>query len=260
MSLRSQLRFLTSDCYIYSVTGPQVILLNGAVLSGIINSKNFFKNLPTCKTITPTTIRRWYIHMTRHAHSWGYMMMPYELLTCGYGAPEGFVFGVDLPFAHQAHLQRWSHDLSRALQDYNIFPKDSSIFQRIQNIDNGYQAFIAIVPGNHPRFASNLILLAPEYPSQAKTQSVYQFHNEFTDFCHLRATFFAGSDDLATPSMIDLFIAKCTHSSYLFAASCSDRQDPSKQLEFAPSSLAITLHTYLERPESPAKRSGEGTP
>jgi hypothetical protein len=60
--------------------------------------------------------------------------------------------------------------------------------------------------------------------------------------------------------MINLFIAKCTHSSYLFAASRSDRQDPSKQPKFAPSSLATTLHTYLERPESPAKRSGEGTP
>jgi hypothetical protein len=250
----------TKHYHVPSVTGPQVILLNGAVLSGVIDSKNFFKNLPTCKTLTAASIRRWYMRMTRHAHSWGYMMMPYELLTRGYGAPEGFVFGTDLPFAHQAHLQRWSHDLSRALQDFDLFPKDSHIFQRIQNIDNGYQALIAIVATDHPRFVSNPILLAQEYPSQGKDQSVYAFHNEFTDFCRLRATFFAGSDDLATPSMIDLFIAKCTHSSYLFAASRTDRQDPFKRPEFAPSSLATTLHTYLERPESPAKRSGEGPP
>ena len=243
-----------------SITGPQVILLNGAVLSGVIDSKNFFKSLPTCKSSNPASVRRWYMRMTRHAHSWGYMMMPYELLTRGYGAPEGFFFGTDLPLAHQAHLQRWSHDLSRALQDYDLFPKDSSIFQRIQNIDNGYQALIAIVAPGHPRFVSNPILLAQEYPSQAKTQSVYEFHNEFTDFCRLRATFFAGSDDLATPSMIDLFIANCIHSSYLFAASRTDRQDPSRQAEFAPSSLAITLDSYLERPESPVRRSGESTP
>jgi hypothetical protein len=106
-----------------SVTGPQVILLNGAVLSGVIDLKNFFKNLPTYQTLTAASIRRWYMRMTRHAHSWGYMMMPYELLTRGYGAPEGFVFGTDLPFAHLAHLQRWSHGLSRALQDFYFFPR-----------------------------------------------------------------------------------------------------------------------------------------
>jgi hypothetical protein len=44
------------------------------------------------------------------------------------------------------------------------------------------------------------------------------------------------------------------------ALKSTDRQDPFKRPEFAPSSLATTLHTYLERPESPAKRSGEGTP
>jgi hypothetical protein len=250
----------TKHYHVPSVTGPQVILLNGAVLSGVIDSKNFFKNLPTCKTLTAASIRRWYMRMTRHAHSWGYMMMPYELLARGYGAPEGFVFGTGLPFAHQAHLQRWSHGLSRALQDFDLFPKDSHIFQRIQNIDNGYQALIAIVTTGHPRFVCNPILLAQEYPSQGKDQSVYAFHNEFTNFCRLRATFFAGLDDLATPSMIDLFIAKCTHSSYLFAASRTDRQDPFKRPKFAPSSLATTLHTYLDRPESPAKRSGQQSP
>jgi hypothetical protein len=93
--------------------------------------------------------------------------MSYASLQKGLGLRKGFAFDTNLSFVHhQADLQHWSHELSHANQDYDVFPKNSSNFQRIQNIDNANQALIAIVaPPGHPCFISNsILLLAQEYP------------------------------------------------------------------------------------------------
>jgi hypothetical protein len=85
-----------------------VIFLNGAIYLVLLTASKYFLKrafLPA-NALLLATVCHWYMCMTHHAHSWGYMRMPYEFRQKGYGLPEGFVFGTNLSFArHQADLQ-----------------------------------------------------------------------------------------------------------------------------------------------------------
>jgi hypothetical protein len=70
-----------------------------------------------------------------------------------------------------------------------------------------------------------------------------------TDTVFLNAKF-----DPSSKHTVDRFIRKCNHGPYLLKATRDDRHDPSKTQDFEPSSLPLTLESYLARDNSPTKQ------
>jgi hypothetical protein len=149
----------------------------------------------------------------------------------------------------------WQNDIGRILRKHGTFPKDSELAQRAQSTTNGYHAILTVLSNTHPAFITQPITLAMNWPKQREQQSLFDFHTDFMDYIRLRAIFMGGSVNLTSSNMVDRFIHNCRHSTYLLQISRFDRQDPQKASKFQPSTLAITLNTYLSNPDSPTKRT-----
>jgi hypothetical protein len=236
------------------VLGHRVILRNGAVLEGTRDFKAFSKEPPICTDVTPAKLCSWYREFTNHALSCGYFVMPYELLARGHGHSNGFAFDIDLPIDKTPDYSPWQNDIGRLLRKPGTFPRDSELALRAQSATNGYHAILAILSDTHPSFVDQPITLAMNWPRQRENQTIFDFHTDFLDYIRLRAIFMGGSADMTTSTIVDCFIHNCRHSNYLIQVSRFDRQDPQKNMQFQPSTLAITLNTYLSNPDSPTKR------
>jgi hypothetical protein len=232
------------------IAGDKVILRNGQVLSSRYDSKRFHRTYPTCTDVTFHGLRVWYRLFSGHGNACGIYIVPYELLDKNHGGAIGFTFTDDLPEFKSGYYFDWQNDILRALQHSTMFPADSWPAQRARG-HNGYYAVLAILSDSHPAFIEHPITLCLNWPHQKANQTIFDFHAEFTEAIQLRAIFMDEIQDLNSPTMLSTFMHNCAHSAFLLQASRLDSIDPKTSHRFSPGTLAITLNTYLARPDSP---------
>jgi hypothetical protein len=237
------------------IAGDKVIVLNGAVLASVYDSKKFHKTVPFCNDISFHGLRSWYKLFSGHGNACGLYIVPYELLSHGHGGGQGFLFDEDLPPHKSGYGFDWQNDILRALQHPSMFPSDSIPAQRMKGRTNGYYGIIAILHDSHPAFVSQPVALCKNWPEQKPGQSIFDFHAEFTAAIALRAIYMDGAQDLNSPTMMSTFMQNCTHSAYLLSAARLDALDPSTSHQMSPGNLAITLSNYLSRADSPSQFS-----
>ena len=163
---------------------------------------------------------------------------------------DGFEFGTNIPLHLQEYQDIWRLDLHTILQ--KVFPnKASPNRQRVASTTNGYHALLAVIKPSHPLCHESPSSIIGDPPSQELHENVPTFWARFHDQGVLDTVFLNGHFDPSSKHTVDRFICKCTYGPYLLKATCEDRKDPSILRNFEPSSLPLTLESYLARDDSP---------
>jgi hypothetical protein len=234
------------------VAYQRIFLNTGALFHCPYNPKAFKKDPPICIDESPTGIRRWYDLFRRHCYAYGLYIPPYENIRLGMNH-DGLEFGVNIPLHLQEHQDLWRLDLHSVLQKA-FTDKSSSNRQRVASTTNGYHALLAVIKPSHPLCHESPSSIIGDPPAQASHEDIPTFWARFHDQGALDAVFLNAKFDPSSKHTVDRFIRKCTHGPYLLKATRDDRNDPSKKQDFEPSSLPLTLESYLARDDSPTKQ------
>lgn len=231
----------------------RIFINTGAIFNRPYNSKGFKKDPPICHDESPTGLRRWYDLFRRHCYAYGLFIPPYENIRLGMNH-DGFEFGNNIPLHLQEYQDIWRLDLHTILQ--KVFPdKNSTNRQRVASTTNGYHALLAVIKPSHPLCHESPSSIIGDPPSQESHENVPTFWARFHDQGVLDTVFLNGHFDPSSKHTVDRFIRKCTYGPYLLKATREDRKDPSLLRDFEPSSLPLTLESYLARDDSPTMTS-----
>jgi hypothetical protein len=233
------------------VAFQRIFLNTGAIFHCPYDAKAFKKDPPICIDESPTGIRRWYDLFRRHCYAYGLYIPPYENIRLGMNH-DGLEFGVTIPLHLQEHQDLWRLDLHTVLQKA-FTDKSSKNRLRVASTTNGYHALLAVIKPSHPLCHESPSSIIGDPPSQRPDEDIPTFWARFHDQGVLDTVFLHAKFDPTSKHTVDRFIRKCTHGSYLLKATRDDRNDTSKHQDFAPSSLPLTLESYLARDDSPSK-------
>ena len=163
---------------------------------------------------------------------------------------DGFDFGIDIPLHLQEYQDIWRLDLHMVLQ--KVFSDKSSPNRlRVSSTTNGFHALLAVIKPTHPLCHESPSTIIGDPPSQTANEDLPRFWARFYDQGVLDTIFLHGHFDPTSKHTVDRFLRKCIHGKYLIQATRNDRNDSSKQRDFEPSSLPLTLESYLARDDSP---------
>jgi hypothetical protein len=244
--------------YENNITAPQRVFINiGAIFHYPYVAKSFKKDPPICTDETPTGLRRWYNLFRNHSYAYGLYIPPYENIRLGMNH-DGFEFGIDIPLHLQENQDIWRLDLHSVLQ--KAFSEKSSPNRlRIASTTNGFHALLAVIKPTHPLCHESPSAIIGDPPTQLDNEALPTFWARFYDQGILETVFLHGHFDPTSKHTLDRFLRKCTHGKYLLKATRDDRNDSSKQRDFEPSSLPLTLESYLARDDSPLQNTVPST-
>ena len=229
----------------------RIFLNTGAILHHPYNPKFFKKDPPICTDETPTGLRRWYNLFRKHCYAYGLYIPPYENIRMGMNR-DGFEFGIDIPLHLQENQDIWRLDLHSILQKA-FSDKTSKNRLRVTSTTNGFHALLAVMKPTHPLCHESPSTIIGEPPTQLENEDLPTFWARFLDQGILTTVFLQGTFDPSSKHTIDRFLQKCTYGKYLLKATRDDRKDSSKKQDFEPSSLPLTLESYLARDDSPSQ-------